>query len=284
MSLKLIAIGCLHGKLKKEILNLIKNEKPDAVLISGDFTGGDFTDESRKYEFKLVELFGPIPELWPYKIQIDSEKKFKKWSILSKKNNEKIFSTLKKLKTPIYYIHGNWDSVTELQTNYKPNDFLLDKNSGHNMKFIHNNIINIKGFQIAGFGGYRGSSFKEYLYKNIGVIDKKNIIKVRNELKNNIEKIFEKSKNNRKFIFVTHDPPYKTFDYLESMKKNYGEKVTLNIIKKYKPLLCVCSHFHEHRGLKMIGNTSVIASGFGHNGQVSIIEIDKNKVKAKFIG
>ena len=287
MSVKFVAMGCLHGSLKKEVIELIKKEKPDAVLISGDFTGGDYSEELRKYESDLVNTFGPISEFWPLEIQIESDKKFRKWGRIALRNNKKIFERLKKLDVPIYYIHGNWDSVSVSKNRFEnTTDFLIDEQEGKNMKFIHKKIVKVKGISILGFGGYRGTSAKEYLLEDIPgfVVDKNPVIEIRDKMKTKIEKLFSKVKDKRKMIFLTHDPPYKTFDYLESAKKFYGEKVTLEIIKKYKPLACVCSHFHEHRGSKKIGVTNVIATGFGQKGQVCIITIDESKVKTKFIG
>ena len=73
MSVKFVAIGCLHGSLKKKVLDLINKERPDAILISGDFTGGDFSEDLRKYESDLVNTFGLVSEFWPLKVQIESD-------------------------------------------------------------------------------------------------------------------------------------------------------------------------------------------------------------------
>ncbi len=287
MSLKIVAVGCIHGELNKKILNLIESEKPDAVLISGDFSGGDFSEKLRKYEKNLVEKFGPISELWPLKLQIDSEKSFRKWAKMSAHNTARVFHELKKLSIPVFYVHGNWDSVLMETRGFvaeSSGNFFVDKEAGGNMHFIHNRIAKIKGYEIIGFGGYRGTSTKEYLQNDIPEprLDPRYVMQVRDELKRGMEKLFTRIKDRRKTILLTHDPPYKTFDYLASTKKNYGEKVTREVIERHSPLLCLCSHFHEHQGIGKIKSTMVINSGYGGEGQCALIEIDKT-IKVRLI-
>lgn len=287
MALKIIAIGCIHGELNKKVSDFLKSENPDVILITGDFSGGSFDDKLRKYEKNLVEKFGPISEFWPLKVQIESEKNFRKWAKISAENTEKVFKELKKLKFPIFYIHGNWDSISMgMKGMFESSGaFFVDEQEGSNMKFIHGKIARIKGLEIIGFGGYRGTSAKEYLYKDLPEPrpDPRYIISVRDEMTKMIDSLFGHVKNKRKSILMTHDPPYKTLDYLAPMKKNYGEKITRDAIKKYEPLLCVCSHFHEHQGIMKIKKTIVVNSGFGKEGKLALIEIDDEKVNVKLV-
>ncbi len=288
MSLKIFAIGCLHGELKKKILDFINSENPDFILISGDFSGGDFADKLRKYEKYLVDNFGPIPEFWPLKLQIDSEKNFRKWAKISAQNTAKIFQELKKIKIPIFYVHGNWDSVAMEMKGLLvegSGEFFIDKESSGKMHFIHNKIVRIKEFNIIGFGGYRGTSTKEYLYKDVPAphLDLRYILQIKNKLKQQLEKLFMRVKDKRKTILLTHDPPYKVLDYLTPARKNYGEKITREVIVKHSPLLCVCSHFHEHQGVSKLKNTKVVNSGYGKEGRCALIEIDNDDVKIKLL-
>lgn len=289
MGTKIFAAGCLHGELKAEVVDFIKSEKPDLVLISGDFSGGDYSDKLRKYEKKLVDDFGPIPDFWPLRVQIESDKNFLKWSRISAKNTEKIFHTLKKLDVPIFYIHGNWDSValdfgkSSLKKMESSGDFFIDRASDENVKFIHNRLVKAHGINIIGYGGYRGTSTKEYLYKDLPPprMDAKHIMHIREHMEMDLNKLFLRAKDG-KTILLTHDPPYKVLDYLASAKKNYGEKVTRELIEKHSPILCVCSHFHEHQGVEKIKNTTVVNTGYGREGQCALIEIDDD-VKVKLL-
>lgn len=287
MKLKLVAVGCLHGKLQKKTLDLIRLEKPDAVIVSGDFSGGDFAEKLREYEQNLVDKFGPIPDLWPMKVQIESDKNFRKWGKMSAGNVSKIFQQLKRLSVPVLYIHGNWDSVAGSRSLMEGSgNFFVDKNAGKNMRFIHEKVARVNGYSIVGFGGYRGTSAKEYLFKDLPLPwpDSGYLSMIRKEMEDKMEKLFRKVRDKSKMIFVTHDPPYKTFDYLKSAGKFYGEKITRDMIRKHRPLICICSHFHEHRGVKRIGLTKVVATGFGYDGQAAVIKIDGLGVKVKLVG
>jgi Icc-related predicted phosphoesterase len=288
---KIFAVGCLHGELKESITDFIKSEKPDLILISGDFSGGDYADKLRKYEKKLVEDFGPIPDFWPLKVQIESDKNFLKWSRISAKNTEKIFQVLKKIDIPIFFIHGNWDSIAldEGKSGLKKfiaessGDFLIDKAADGNLKFIHNKLVRIKGLNIIGYGGYRGTSLKEYLHRDLPAprMSMKYILEIRRQMEKEMEKLFMQAKSG-KTILLTHDPPYKVLDYLASAKKNYGEKITRDVIRKNSPMLCICSHFHEHQGVEKIKDTTVVNTGYGREGQCALIEIDGD-VKVKLL-
>ena len=47
--MKILALGCLHGKVPKKLLKL-QNQKFDAVLYAGDYLDGD---KLRDIEFKI---------------------------------------------------------------------------------------------------------------------------------------------------------------------------------------------------------------------------------------
>ncbi|MBI4894458.1 MAG: metallophosphoesterase family protein [Candidatus Aenigmarchaeota archaeon] len=278
MSLKIVALGCIHGVLKKSVVEAIKREGPEAILVSGDFTGSVHDDEVRKYEKDLVENFGPISQFWPLRVQIDSEKKFARWGRIAAENTAKVFNDLDKLGIPLYYVHGNWDSVSTDGRGMLENsgDFFIDQVEGKNLKFIHEKVVKVGGFSVIGFGGYRGSSAKEYLIGDLPEDDPnmEGIRQVREDMRRRMERLFGKIKDPSRAILLTHDPPYKLHDYLEAAKKNYGEKVTREVIEKYEPAVCVCSHFHEHQGLGKIKKTLVVNSGYGREGQFTLIEAD----------
>ncbi len=66
---------------------------------------------------------------------------------------------------------------------------------------------------------------------------------------------------NKKLIFVTHAPIYKTkLDYLFGAHR--GCKSSRKFIEKFKPVLALCGHFHESEGKKdKIRNCVIINPG-----------------------
>lgn len=286
MSLKIVAIGCIHGVLKKEVVAMIKREKPDAVLVSGDFTGSVHDDELREYERELVENFGPVSHFWPLKVQIESEKKFAKWGKAAADNTSKVFDGLDRLGVPVYYVHGNWDSVSsEGRGMFEGSgNFFVDEVEGKNLRFVHEKVAKVGGFSIVGFGGYRGTSAKEYLCGDVPESDPsmRHVLQIREDMRRRMDRLFDKAGDKRKTILLTHDPPYKLHDWLEAAKRNYGEKVTRDVIERHGPVVCVCSHFHEHQGVGKIKKTVVVNSGYGREGQCALIEID-DEAKVKLL-
>lgn len=283
--MKILAVGCLHGKLHKRILNAMKRKDIDLILIAGDFGGGNFQGQVREYERKIVDIYGVMGELWPREVRKEYLKKVRIWQNKSAENSRRIFKQLKKLKKTVYYVHGNWDSISGMRHTFESSgDFLIDKVKGRNLKFIHDKVVKLNGYYLIGFAGYRGTAMKDYLRDDIKGFKPsfQYIRKSERTQRKKLDKLFKKVKNKSKVILLTHDPPYNTLDYLKPRKKHYGEKITRDAIKEYKSLLCVCAHFHENQGKAKIGKTTIVNIGYGHDGKMALIELN-GKVKIKII-
>ena len=61
-------------------------------------------------------------------------------------------------------------------------------------------------------------------------------------------------------------------------KKHLGSSVARNFCVRYKPLICVGGHIHEHFGKDKIGDTMVVNAGYGNSVNV-LLEIKDNKIK-----
>lgn len=111
----------------------MKRKDIDLILIAGDFGGGSFQRECREYESKIVGKYGVIAKFWPKKVIKEYRKKEKRWQKLSARNTKKIFNVLKKIKKQVYYVHGNWDSISNKKHTFENSgDFLIDKVRGKN--------------------------------------------------------------------------------------------------------------------------------------------------------
>jgi Icc-related predicted phosphoesterase len=194
-------------------------------------------------------------------------------------NGVKVLNHIGNLGIPYYFIHGNWDDPSAIGE--IPEFHFKNKK---NMFFIHNKIKKFKNIFVIGYGGYRVTSMKEYLYKDVPrqIVEFSEIMQNKRKMTNEMERLFGKVRA-KQTILLTHDPPYKTFDYLKIAKKFYGEKITRKMIEKFQPLICICSHFHEHQGIMKIGKTIVVNTGDGKIGQMAFAEIENNKVKAKLV-
>jgi len=62
-----------------------------------------------------------------------------------------------------------------------------------------------------------------------------------------------------------------------------GSNVAKDIIKKFKPLLCIGAHMHEHFGKIKVGKTTCISAGYGMKGDKVLIDAGEKINSIKFI-
>ena len=78
-----------------------------------------------------------------------------------------------------------------------------------------------------------------------------------------VRKMKQRIPREKKLVFVTHAPPYRTpLDYLEWLQEHRGCKSTMKMIKILHPELVICGHFHETARMScVVGKTPVINPG-----------------------
>jgi len=116
-----------------------------------------------------------------------------------------------------------------------------------NVKNLHGYSINVEDRDIGIFGA--GSS-------NIGIFGLKE-----KQLYDLLQRGFNKVKNNKKKIMITHVHPSNTImeKFTEFFKGSSGVE---KAIKNLKPDIAICSHVHEAEGIEeKIGNTRLINVG-----------------------
>lgn len=80
----------------------------------------------------------------------------------------------------------------------------------------------------------------------------------------------------KKFILVSHNPPYNTKIDKIWRGSHVGSRILREYIIKYQPLVTVSGHIHESRGIDNIGGTVIVNPGPLQNGFYAIITIDSN--------
>ena len=108
--MKILALGCLHGKVPKKLLKL-QNQKFDAVLYAGDYSDGD---KLREIEFKIFkkaknEDNNPKKVIEDFYKNPKNEEKIKKELIKSSKSSEIVLKYLAGFNCPVYSVYGNHD-------------------------------------------------------------------------------------------------------------------------------------------------------------------------------
>jgi len=273
--MKILVLGDFHGKFPKKLKDKIKKENADLVVSLGDF----FPFSYRKIWFK--HCYKNDTELW----EVIGKKKMKELIKKDFKCGEKVLKKLNKIKIPIISITGNLDytkwrdayDVKKPKWSYFHQDFfskIIKKYK--NIKIFDYSFVK---FQDIVFIGMATSTFP-------GKVKSKNYKKMRRRL----DKLFEKFRN-EKVIFVSHNVPYKTKLSKINSKKGpkevqgmeKGSKLSRRIIEKYQPLLNFAGHMHENQGKCKIGKTLVVNPGAVVDGKCAIVNLEKGKMKIKFI-
>ncbi|MFH0936281.1 MAG: metallophosphoesterase [Candidatus Woesearchaeota archaeon] len=145
------------------------------------------------------------------------------------RNLNKIFLFLKKLNKPLLIIHGNHETYENIDEFSKMYDYIIN---------LHNKTYSIDNYEFFGWGG-GGFSRKD----------------------EKLDKINNKTKFNKKLIFISHSVPYKT--KLDALNHDHVGSISIRkFIEKQKPILNFCGHLHENEARRdKINNTLIINPG-----------------------
>jgi len=220
--MKILVIGDPHGKLPKNLDNLVKKNKVELIICTGDWA---FTPKKPWLE-----------ESW---------KNVK--SSLVRKTAREVIKKITSFKIPVLTLKGNMF----MSSGGKKFADKLIKNK-INLIQKYNGKVKIKGQCFV---------FFDIIYEKHN-LRKKNEITIKMMKKNKIreEKLNKLLKENLDAILITHNPPYgvldKTYD-----RKYVGSKIISKAIKKHQPKMVLCGHIHEAKGKAKIGKTEVYNVG-----------------------
>ena len=143
-------------------------------------------------------------------------------------NLDIILSKLNKFNLPILMIHGNHEDPVFLEKKCK---------KFKNIEFIHKKTKTIDDILFLGYGG--GGFAKKDREFELWAKNFKNL-------------------KNKKFVLITHAPPYKT--KVDELVEGHAGNVSIRkFIEETKPLAAICGHLHENDGrVDNIGKTKVI--------------------------
>jgi uncharacterized protein len=79
-------------------------------------------------------------------------------------------------------------------------------------------------------------------------------------------------------ILVCHQPPYGTKNDRVMLGLHAGSKAIRNFIEDTQPLLCLCGHIHEGKGIDHIGSTTIINPGPWKNGHYAEVEVEGTSI------
>lgn len=246
-NMNMLVYGDFHGHIPRMSKKAISKNKIELILCSGDY--GGVMPEFRDFQLKNNKEIRKLMKkgmTW----QKALEKLLSKKNIKYSSNNDDVtwMKAIKKITAPgklIISVFGNTDNYVLLKNKTK---------NIENFKLLDGNVINYNNYRIIGIGDYIRPSKKAL----------KDKIK---RYENKIEGCLKKE-SNKKIIVISHYPPY---GILDKVKGNHtGLNFLLYIIKKYKPLLFICGHIHEEKGMIKFNDTFVINAGMAKEGGILI--------------
>lgn len=242
---KILVVGDPHGKLPKGLSGIIKKNKIELIICTGEVPPVPF---QVYYPKNMRKEFDPS--------YADSR-------------YDSILRRLCSYALPVIILKGNaYMSVRGNKITrelFKKYDNLLYKRTG-NFKFENQEFILFDMIWEKWACAHTEKKFFNYVTRQ----DKSRLKK--------INLLFEKSKNP---ILISHNPPYGYLDvvnnkYTGNKNRHVGSKVVLAVVKKYNPKLVFCGHIHEGKGKRKIGKTLVM--NCGERGDYVVFDTDKNKI------
>ncbi len=220
--MKILAIGDPHGKLPKNLSSIVKKNKIDVIICTGD-----------------VPLTPNNP------VNPDSWKNFMK---KSENNYKDIVEKLCSFGLPMLILRGNMFMGSAKHDKITRNIFSKYKN-----------LIHVRTGKKKLYG--QDFILCDMIYEEHNIRGKKSFYyNLLRSNKNRGKKLNTLLKELKNPILVSHAPPFGILDKIHS-GKHVGSKILLKAIKKYPPKIVFCSHIHEAKGVKKLGKTIIYNLG-----------------------
>lgn len=237
--MKILVIGDPHGKLPKNLEGVVKKERPEVIVVTGEIP--------------------PVPINWYYPRGVK-----KNFDYADKKYAE-IVNELCSFDLPVIVLKGN-AYVSE-----KKKPFVRKLFSRHsNLHYKRTGKVDILGQRFILFD----QIWEKWAYPWMKSFSHADSSRSQARM-NHLYRLMGEAKDP---ILVSHCPPYGKLDVVldgkadkSSKGKHVGSKVVLDVIKKHQPRYVFCGHIHEGKGQGKIGKTQVYNVGF--NGDYIILDI-----------
>lgn len=90
-------------------------------------------------------------------------------------------------------------------------------------------------------------------------------------------------REDRKVVLVTHAPPFNSSSDLCRGGAHAGSKSVRRFIEERKPVLNLCAHIHEARGIERIGETLVVNPGPLFEGYAAHVVLEGEEARAELL-
>lgn len=90
-----------------------------------------------------------------------------------------------------------------------------------------------------------------------------------------LENAYAKVDETKKLVLVSHAPPYNTRLDTASLGKHVGSMAIRKFIEDKRPILAMCGHIHEARGVDRLGSTIIVNPGPASRGYCARVAISR---------
>ena len=275
--MKILILGDLHGSIPE-----IHLKDFDAIIATGDFCP---YDKLREYEFKAIKEKMKNPDSKKKWYEISGKKRARALTKEYMSKGRDVQKYLNSIGVPVYIIPGNTDFASEEDDwKFLKQDKFKKLTKGlKNVLNVDHKLVDIGDYQIIGYGVSSGPEKPKYK-EDLKRMTKDNIEKKEAKYKTESLKLsllFKKA--TKPVIFLSHNVPFNTpIDKITNKESprygyHYGSLIAREMIEKYKPLVCIGGHMHEHFDKCKIGKTVCINAGFGPKLNI-LMDLEGNKI------
>jgi Icc-related predicted phosphoesterase len=166
----------------------------------------------------------------------------------------KILGYIRDFNENVFFVPGNMDPAP-----------LLEIRELEGCLNLHRNKAYLRGYSIGGVGGGLISPFMT------------RIEFTEEELSLMLEELGKVD------LLLSHTPPFDSgLDRIRS-GLSVGSKSLKYYIEREAPLLCVCGHIHESRGIERIKNTLAINPGPLSRGNYAVVDLEGEEVNSRLL-
>lgn len=127
---------------------------------------------------------------------------------------------------------------------------------------LHGRFRKVSGLNFMGVGGCILSPFKTSFE-----MDEEEFQKI-------LEEAFQALDDKKRFALISHNPPFGTKVDVTSFGAHAGSKSLRKFIEEKKPLLTLCGHIHEARGIDRIEDTIIVNPGPAFGGSYALMDLN----------
>lgn len=167
---------------------------------------------------------------------------------------KEILSALRESSLPVLYVPGNCDG---------PEVFNL---SVEGCYCLHGQLHTFRGYSFVGLGGSNPTPMG-----TLTEFEEEEISKI-------LEKASSSNQNIERLILVSHPPPLET--NLDSILGSYGEprhvgsQAVRSFVEEKKPILVLCGHIHDARGVDKLDGSVLVNPGTAKAGNFALITLN----------